>query len=121
MRKMMGSDDGAASVSTDGDGDNAASASCHFLKCVLSKDKDPVYLEVSEACGFVTAEPTGFLGDEESDAAAAVAADVVEEKGRMSAKQDESGNWIVQWNVRRQQEGDFIALCFVGKLIFKNI
>lgn len=107
----MGSDDGAASVSA-ADGDDAASASCEFLKCVVSKDKDPVYLEVSEACGFAT-EDSSFPEDEqESDAAAAA------EKGsRISAKQDENGNWIVQWNVRRQQEGDFIALCFMGKLI----
>lgn len=104
----MGSDDGAASVSADGD--DAASASCEFLKCVVPKDKDPVYLEVSEACGFAT-EDSSFPEDEqESDAATAA------DKGsRISAKQDENGNWIVQWNVRRQQEGDFIALCFMGK------
>lgn len=111
----MGSDDGAASITADGD-DATSSASCQFLKCVVSKDKDPDYLEVSEACGF-TVEGAGYPV-EEDDSYAAVAADVVKEKGRMSAVQDESGNWIVQWNVGRQQEGDFIALCFVGKYIF---
>lgn len=105
----MGNDDGAASVCG---GDSDADSSCQFLKCVVPKDKQPpVYLEVSEACGFATQDDS-FLQD--GDAVAVV----VEEMGRMSAKQDESGNWIVQWNVRRQQEGDFIGLYFVGKLFF---
>lgn len=95
----MGNDDGAASVC---DAATAASSSCQFLKCVVHKDKQPVYVEVSEACGFAAAvEDVADLEEEEM--------------GRMSAKQDESGNWIVQWNVRRQKEGDFIGLCFMGK------
>lgn len=109
----MGSDDVVASVSADGD--DVASASCEFLKCIVPTDKHPVYLEVSEACGFTTEDIGINFPKEEDEVAAAAPADKAEERGRMFAKQDESGNWIVQWNVRRQQEGDFIALCFVGK------
>lgn len=109
----MGSDDGAASVSVDDE--YVASVSCRdFLKCVVAMDKQPVYLEVSEACGF-------DLVDNNDGAGAEDLLGVEEEKGRISAKQDESGNWIVQWNVRRHQEGDFIALCFLGKLIMKQL
>lgn len=95
----MGSADGDG----DGDADDAASScSSLFPKCfVVPKDsQQPVYLAVSEACGYSKGE------DEDV---------VEEERGRMSAKQDESGNWILQWNVKKQKEGDFLGLCFVGE------
>lgn len=38
---------------------------------------------------------------------------------RIFAKQNEDGNWLLRWNVEKQSEKDFLALCYKGKFDFK--
>lgn len=113
--------------------DNNASSTlednCQFLKC-NPKEKNPIYVEpLSDntinnenipkhdvlkrtPCNDENATsqiPQMQDNDEDQD-----------KKNKIFAKQNEIGNWLLRWNVEKQSEGDFIALCYEGKIYFER-
>ena len=80
---------------------------CQFLKCNVGKDR-PIYLETIDV-----EEP----GDEVVNTHSVLKRtnNVSPTGDRIFANQNEDGSWLLRWDVARQTEGDFVALCYQGK------
>ncbi|XP_063926107.1 E3 ubiquitin-protein ligase HECW2 isoform X2 [Zophobas morio] len=77
---------------------------CQFLKCNVGKDR-PIYLETIDV-----EEP----GDEVVNTHSVLKRtnNVSPTGDRIFANQNEDGSWLLRWDVARQTEGDFVALCY---------
>lgn len=99
--------------------------SCQFLKC-NPKEKNEIYLEPSSdnlnsenINKHDVLKRTPCNDDNASSQIPQVQNnDEEDRRNKIFAKQNENGNWLLRWNVEKQSEGDFIALCYEGKVYF---
>lgn len=76
---------------------------CEFLKCTPKENG--------------VSESENFENEDEGAIGVARETDVLDKSvcGRIFAKQNEDGNWLLRWDVERRSCEDFIVLCYEGK------
>lgn len=106
--------------------ENVEDNSCQFLKC-NPKEKNEIYLEplsdnINNSENVNKHDVLKRTPCNDDNASSHIPHvqnnDEDQNKNKIFAKQNEIGNWLLRWNVEKQSEGDFIALCYEGKIRF---